>query len=131
MTVGRALRNIVRAHHRAGEGDPAVRVEPDHAGRHRRQHRVEQPAAPLDLPGRLEEALASHDVAVRLKPESADAHNNRGNALMAMGKAYGNLIRSNPNRLRALIGSFANGNPTRFNAPDGSGYDLLERMAVM
>jgi aminopeptidase N len=32
---------------------------------------------------------------------------------------------NNPNRLRALIGSFANGNPTRFNAPDGSGYDLL------
>ena len=32
---------------------------------------------------------------------------------------------NNPNRLRSLIGSFANGNPTRFNAPDGSGYDLL------
>jgi aminopeptidase N len=32
---------------------------------------------------------------------------------------------NNPNRLRSLVGSFANGNPTRFNAPDGSGYDLL------
>jgi aminopeptidase N len=32
---------------------------------------------------------------------------------------------NNPNRLRALIGSFANGNPTRFNAADGSGYALL------
>ena len=32
---------------------------------------------------------------------------------------------NNPNRLRSLIGSFANANPTRFNAADGSGYDLL------
>jgi aminopeptidase N len=30
-----------------------------------------------------------------------------------------------PNRLRALIGSFANANPTAFNAADGSGYQLL------
>ncbi|MDP9138159.1 MAG: aminopeptidase N C-terminal domain-containing protein, partial [Pseudomonadota bacterium] len=30
-----------------------------------------------------------------------------------------------PNRLRALVGSFATGNPTAFNAADGSGYRLL------
>ena len=31
----------------------------------------------------------------------------------------------NPNRVRALIGSFAHGNPTRFNAADGSGYAFV------
>jgi aminopeptidase N len=30
-----------------------------------------------------------------------------------------------PNRLRALVGSFATANPTAFNAADGSGYRLL------
>ncbi len=37
---------------------------------------------------------------------------------------------SNPNRLRSLIGVFASGNPTRFNALDGSGYDLLARVVL-
>jgi len=31
----------------------------------------------------------------------------------------------NPNRVRALIGAFASGNQTRFNAPDGGGYDFV------
>jgi aminopeptidase N len=31
----------------------------------------------------------------------------------------------NPNRVRAVVAAFANGNPTRFHALDGSGYDLL------
>jgi aminopeptidase N len=31
----------------------------------------------------------------------------------------------NPNRVRALIGAFASGNPARFHTPDGSGYQLL------
>jgi len=31
----------------------------------------------------------------------------------------------NPNRVRAVVGVFANANPTRFHALDGSGYDLL------
>ena len=33
--------------------------------------------------------------------------------------------RRNPNRVRALIGSFAMANPNLFHAPDGSGYCLL------
>lgn len=33
--------------------------------------------------------------------------------------------RTNPNRLRALVGAFAMGNPVRFHAPDGSGYEFL------
>lgn len=32
---------------------------------------------------------------------------------------------SNPNRVRALVGSFASGNQTGFHAADGSGYQLL------
>jgi aminopeptidase N len=31
----------------------------------------------------------------------------------------------NPNRVRALIGAFAHGNPARFHAPDGAGYAFL------
>jgi aminopeptidase N len=33
--------------------------------------------------------------------------------------------RRNPNRVRALVGSFAMGNPDMFHAPDGSGYDFF------
>jgi aminopeptidase N len=32
---------------------------------------------------------------------------------------------SNPNRIRALVGGFANGNQTQFNRRDGAGYDFL------
>ena len=31
----------------------------------------------------------------------------------------------NPNKVRALIGTFAMGNPTNFNRPDGRGYEFL------
>ena len=31
---------------------------------------------------------------------------------------------TNPNRVRSLIGSFAQGNPTQFNRPDGAGYEF-------
>ena len=33
--------------------------------------------------------------------------------------------RTNPNRVRALVGSFAFGNPTGFNRADGAGYRFL------
>jgi aminopeptidase N len=36
----------------------------------------------------------------------------------------------NPNRVRAVIGSFANGNPTGFNRADGAGYELLAAAAL-
>ncbi|MGV3635084.1 MAG: aminopeptidase N C-terminal domain-containing protein, partial [Pseudorhodoplanes sp.] len=32
---------------------------------------------------------------------------------------------NNPNRVRALIGSFAHGNATQFNRADGAGYDFV------
>jgi aminopeptidase N len=36
----------------------------------------------------------------------------------------------NPNRVRALIGSFVHGNPTGFNRADGAGYELLAASAL-
>ena len=32
---------------------------------------------------------------------------------------------ANPNRVRSLIGAFAQGNPTQFNRPDGLGYEFV------
>jgi aminopeptidase N len=32
---------------------------------------------------------------------------------------------NNPNKVRALIGTFAMGNPVNFNRPDGRGYDFV------
>ena len=32
---------------------------------------------------------------------------------------------ANPNRVRALIGAFAQGNATQFNRADGAGYDFI------
>ncbi|MEM9104271.1 MAG: aminopeptidase N C-terminal domain-containing protein, partial [Pseudomonadota bacterium] len=36
----------------------------------------------------------------------------------------------NPNRIRALVGSFVTGNPTGFNRPDGAGYDFLAELII-
>lgn len=36
----------------------------------------------------------------------------------------------NPNRVRALIGTFAAGNPVRFHAADGSGYQFLRDVLI-
>ncbi|MDP2228359.1 MAG: aminopeptidase N, partial [Moraxellaceae bacterium] len=38
---------------------------------------------------------------------------------------HADFHRDNPNRVRALVGQFANGNPVAFHAADGSGYALL------
>ncbi|MBM3485523.1 MAG: aminopeptidase N [Alphaproteobacteria bacterium] len=38
---------------------------------------------------------------------------------------HGAFSYDNPNKVRALVGAFANGNPLRFNAADGSGYRLV------
>ncbi|MEP3524487.1 MAG: aminopeptidase N [Hyphomicrobiales bacterium] len=37
---------------------------------------------------------------------------------------------TNPNRIRALIGSFASANPTQFNRPDGAGYQFVSMLVV-
>jgi aminopeptidase N len=36
----------------------------------------------------------------------------------------------NPNRVRALIGAFAQGNPTQFNRADGAGYNFIAEMLL-
>ncbi|MEX0842556.1 MAG: aminopeptidase N C-terminal domain-containing protein, partial [Xanthobacteraceae bacterium] len=39
---------------------------------------------------------------------------------------------ANPNRVRALIGTFAHGNPTQFNRADGKGYEFVaERILAL
>lgn len=40
-------------------------------------------------------------------------------------RGHGDFVLTNPNRVRALYGAFANGNPVCFHAPDGGGYDFL------
>jgi aminopeptidase N len=37
---------------------------------------------------------------------------------------------TNPNRVRSLIGAFASGNQTQFNAADGSGYHFLAEIVI-
>ncbi len=37
---------------------------------------------------------------------------------------------ANPNRVRALVGAFAVGNQTQFNAKDGSGYDFVVNIVL-
>jgi aminopeptidase N len=37
---------------------------------------------------------------------------------------------TNPNRLRSLIGSFAQANPSQFNRPDGQGYDFVAETII-
>src|SRR2546430_5294627 len=37
---------------------------------------------------------------------------------------------ANPNRIRALIGAFAQANHTQFNRPDGAGYDFIARTVI-
>jgi aminopeptidase N len=37
---------------------------------------------------------------------------------------------ANPNRVRALIGAFAQGNHTQFNRPDGGGYDFVADIVI-
>jgi len=55
-----------------------------------------------------------------------EATTGRVRALMA----HRDFSLANPNRARALIGSFATANPTRFHAPDGSGYDILTNVVL-
>ena len=36
----------------------------------------------------------------------------------------------NPNKVRAVIGAFAGGNPVQFNRPDGKGYELVAKQIL-
>jgi aminopeptidase N len=41
------------------------------------------------------------------------------------------FTRANPNRVRALLGTFSRQNPVRFHAPDGGGYALLADQVLL
>jgi aminopeptidase N len=43
---------------------------------------------------------------------------------------YSGFTMSNPNRVRALIGTFASANQTAFNRSDGAGYDFFARAVL-
>ncbi len=45
-------------------------------------------------------------------------------------REHPDFLLSNPNRVRSLIGAFANANPARFHAADGGGYRLLADMVL-
>jgi len=66
----------------------------------------------------------AHDPLVMDKWLSLQAHSTRVDALSEVKKLTEHPIFSmkNPNKVRALIGAFARGNPLRFHAADGSGY---------
>ncbi len=44
--------------------------------------------------------------------------------------AHPSFAISNPNRIRALVGSFSSSNQTQFNRRDGAGYDFLARFVL-
>jgi tetratricopeptide (TPR) repeat protein len=62
------------------------------------------------MPGRLEEAIAHYEEAVRLKPDYAEAHSNLGNALGSLGRTrdavaeYGEALRLRPDDARIHLG---------------------------
>jgi aminopeptidase N len=88
--------------------------------------------ARIDCPER-EEALSAFYAAHRSDPLLVD----KWMALNAISPIDGCIERirglmdhelfdiTKPNRVRALVGSFAAMNPVQFNTPDGAGYDLL------
>jgi aminopeptidase N len=63
---------------------------------------------------------------------AVQAMSTRSDVLAEIRRLQGHPVFSlhNPNRVRALIGSFANANPLRFHAADGSGYAFLREQVL-
>jgi aminopeptidase N len=63
---------------------------------------------------------------------AVQAMSTRSDVLAEVRRLQGHPVFSlhNPNRVRALIGSFANANPLRFHAADGSGYAFLREQVL-
>lgn len=91
----------------------------------------------LDVPSR-DQALADfyarwHDEPLVLdKWFAVQARAARSNAVETVRAllSHPKFSLKNPNRIRALIGSFAQANPTGFNRADGEGYRLLAAQAL-
>ena len=63
---------------------------------------------------------------------AVQAMSTRPDVLAEVRRLQGHPVFSmhNPNRVRALVGSFANANPLRFHAADGSGYAFLQEQVL-
>ncbi len=76
---------------------------------------------------------AKNDPLVLDKWFAAQARSSRPDTLLSIKK----LLRhpayqaQNPNRVRALIGTFSRANPLRFHASDGCGYELLAEQIII
>ena len=79
-----------------GHLEAALRLKPDFPEAH-----LSMGNALIDIPGRLEDAVAEYKTAVRLSPKSDRAHSNLGNALLRAGRPPMRLLISN--RLYASI----------------------------
>jgi len=73
-----------------------------------------------------------HDPLVMDKWFAVQAMSTRADTLDRVRELLGHPAFSmrNPNKVRALIGSFANANPVRFHAADGSGYRFLQEQVL-
>jgi aminopeptidase N len=87
-------------------------VDADRRGRRRRR------AGARGFYERWSRSPGARQVVRAAGAEQPHRHPGAGRALMGHEK----FSLTNPNRVRALIGAFAVGNPLRFHAADGSGY---------
>jgi predicted O-linked N-acetylglucosamine transferase (SPINDLY family) len=118
----KGYRQILKKHHDHFDALHMLGVSEKQLGNHdtamrliRRALLVDPKSAPahsnlgslLMHPGRLEEAIASYDMAIQLDPGFADAHYNRGNALFSLGRfidaiaSFRNAIAVNPQYVNA------------------------------
>ena len=131
----RALRNTCLAYLAAGRDEAGLALLLD---QYRRAGNMTARLAALALlaereEGRAEEVLRDfqeawqHDALVTDKWFSLQATADRPDALARVRilMRHPDFILINPNRVRALIGAFAAGNPRHFHAADGSGYRFL------
>ncbi|MCQ4162527.1 aminopeptidase N [Roseomonas sp. GC11] len=136
----RALRNAALAYLAAGdaaEGTRRARAQFDAAGNMTDSLAALRVLAELDGPAR-EEALARFHARWRGEPLVLD----KWFSLQAMAERPGVLAEvealaahpdfdlRNPNRVRALVGAFAVGNPAAFHDASGGGYRFLSGMVL-
>jgi aminopeptidase N len=131
----RALKNLALAYLMAGEGEDALTLC---LAQYRAGHNMTDRMAALGLIAasaahQREEVLADfeaqwhHDPLVMDKWLAVQAHAPRPDTLARVEGLLHHPVFSirNPNKVRALIGAFAAGNPVCFHAADGSGYRFL------
>jgi len=131
----RRLKNLLLSYLVAGGSDEAINVCTD---QYRSGHNMTDAMAALvliadgDMPERahiLEDFAArwQHDPLVMDKWFSVQARSSREDTLARILELerHPAFSISNPNKVRALIGSFAAGNPLRFHSADGKGYTFL------